>query len=380
MQKAEQLALADRLLDYIDRQTLQLSEAVYSQPVVEYTDRAQAAREHTALFRHQPLCVGLSGDLPAPGHYATHDASGLPLLLTRQESGEFRAYLNVCRHRGARVAEGSGESRGFVCPYHAWRYGLDGHLVSRPEEAAFAECQRADHALTPLAAAERHGLLWVHPTPGQPLVFSEHMVALEHELAGYGLAHFQPFSTRTLRRALNWKLALDTFLESYHFCVLHKDSICAIFHHNLATFDTYGPHFRLATPRRAIAQLRDQPRENWQVLSQVVVIYVLFPNVVLVWQGEQVELWQIFPDAEDPARSLLQLTLYTPTAVLTEKAQAHWQRNLELVLRVVENEDFPVGEGIQRGFTAGAQSHIVFGRNEGALAHFHHTITAATQS
>ncbi|MSQ68065.1 MAG: Rieske (2Fe-2S) protein [Gammaproteobacteria bacterium] len=380
MQKAEQLLLADRLLDYIERQTLQLSDEVYRQPVAEYTDRAQAAREHTVLFRSQPLCVGLSGDLPAPGHYATHDAAGLPLLLTRQEDGEFRAYLNVCRHRGARVAEGAGAGRGFVCPYHAWRYGLDGRLIGRPEDAAFAECDRADHALTPLAAAERAGLLWVQPTPGQPLMFSTHLAALEDELAGYQLAHFQPFGTRTLRRALNWKLALDTFLESYHFCVLHKDSICATFHHNLATFDSYGSHFRLVTPRRTIAELRQLPREDWQVLPHVVVIYVLFPNTVLVWQGAQVELWQIFPDAADPTRSLLQLTLYTPTSTITEKARAHWQRNLDLVLHVVENEDFPVGEGIQRGFAAGAQSHIVFGLNEAALAHFHQSVSAATGS
>ena len=109
MQKAEQLALADRLLDYIDRQTLQLGESVYRQPVSEYTSPAQALREQQ-LFRQRPLCVGMSGDLPAPGHYLTHDASGLPLLLTRHTDGRFRAFLNVCRHRGARVAEAAGEA------------------------------------------------------------------------------------------------------------------------------------------------------------------------------------------------------------------------------------------------------------------------------
>ena len=378
MQHAEQTAIAARLLRYIDEGSLQLGDDVYHQPVSEYTSPAHAALEQAHLFRGQPLCVGLSGDLPTPGSYRVHDAAGLPLLLTRDAAGQFRALLNVCRHRGARVAEGCGSSRGFACPYHAWTYGLDGSLASRPEEASFPGVDRSRHGLRALAAEERNGLLWLHPTPGRALDLAGSLGALDAELAGFDLGRFHPYATRILKRRMNWKLALDTFLESYHFCVLHKDSICSIFHQNLATFDTYNEHFRLISPRRSIARLREQAEADWQVLPHLVILYVLFPNSVLVWQGEQVELWQIFPDGDDPAASVLQLTLYSPTPADTEKARRHWDRNLELVLHVVENEDFPVGEGIQVSFGSGAQSHIVFGRNEPALAHFHRGVTAAT--
>ena len=71
MERAEQLSVADRLLDYIDRQTLQLGEDVYRQPVAEYTCQRHAERERDRLFRARPLCVGLSGDLPRPGSYFT---------------------------------------------------------------------------------------------------------------------------------------------------------------------------------------------------------------------------------------------------------------------------------------------------------------------
>lgn len=378
MEHATQVALASRLLRYIDEGSLQLGDDVYRQPVDEYTSADQARRERQHLFRERPLCVGLSRDLPEHGSYRVHDVSGLPLLLTRDQAGRFRAFLNVCRHRGARVAEGCGTSRGFACPYHAWVYGIDGSLVSRPEEASFPGIERADHGLRELAAEERGGLLWVQPMAGAPLDVAGSLGALDAELAHYGLDRFHPYATRVLKRRMNWKLALDTFLESYHFCVLHKDSICSIFHQNLATFDCWGEHFRLVSPRRSIARLREQPQDSWEVLPHLVVLYVLFPNVVLVWQGEQVELWQIFPDGDDPASSVLQLTLYAPSPADTDKAKRHWDRNLELVLHVVENEDFPVGEGIQVSFGAGAQSHIVFGRNEPALAHFHRGVTRAT--
>jgi hypothetical protein len=175
---------------------------------------------------------------------------------------------------------------------------------------------------------------------------------------------------------MNWKLVVDTFLESYHFCVLHRNSICSMFFQNLGTFDAFGSSFRLVSPRKSILTLADQSERDWNLLPHTVVIYVLFPNTVLVWQGEQVELWQVYP-GNSPDEARLRLTLDSPEPALTEKARRHWDRNVELVLNVVENEDFPVGEGTQAGFRSGAQSHIVFGRNEPALAHYHRELSYA---
>ncbi|MEQ8662310.1 MAG: SRPBCC family protein, partial [Gammaproteobacteria bacterium] len=160
------------------------------------------------------------------------------------------------------------------------------------------------------------------------------------------------------------------------FCVLHKDSICGIFHDNLTTFDTWGPHFRLVSARRSIDALRGTDRTTWNLLPHMVAIYVLFPNTVLVWQLDHFELWQIHPGAS-PDEARVELSLYVPEPALTERARRHWDNNLELVVHVVEAEDFPVGEGVQHGFHSSAQSHIVFGTNEPALSFFHRTLSAA---
>lgn len=377
MLQAEQIALGHRLFEYIDTRATAMADGVYHQPVEEYVSPAVAARETEVLFRGQPLCVGMSGLLPEPGAYFTHDLGGLPLLLTRAEDGQARAFLNVCRHRGARVAEACGTGRVFVCPYHAWSYGLDGRLVARPEDAAFEGAPRDAHGLTELPAVERDGLLWVSPRPEGMFDLQAHLGGLGAELESFGLAGFHHYESRVLRRRMNWKLLVDTFLESYHFCVLHKDSICSIFHDNLTTFDRWGPHFRLVAARRTIEQMRTQPETEWNLLPHMVGIYVFFPNVVLVWQLDHIELWQIFPGENAPEDSVVLLSLYTPEPAITDSARRHWDNNLDLVVHVVENEDFPVGEGIQRGFHAGAQDHITFGRNEPALAHFHRTVTAA---
>jgi phenylpropionate dioxygenase-like ring-hydroxylating dioxygenase large terminal subunit len=250
--------------------------------------------------------------------------------------------------------------------------------VNRPDEASFAALARENFGLTALAAAERHGVLWVCPTPGRSLDIEKWLGPLDAELASYRLAGFKHYASRDLSRQMNWKLVVDTFLESYHFCVLHRDSICSIFHQNLATFDAYGPHFRLVSPRKSISALPEKPESDWHLLPHTVVIYVLFPGTVLVWQGEQIELWQIYPGAT-PDESRFRVTLYSPEPAVTDKARRHWDRNLELVLHVVENEDFPVGEGIQKGFSSQAQTHTVFGRNEPALTHYHRAITAALE-
>lgn len=376
MLPSERPALARRLLEYIDTQSTAMAADLYHQPVSEYMSPAIAAREREVLFRSLPLCIGLSGMLPTVGSYFTHDHTGLPLLLTRDDDGEVHALLNVCRHRGARLIDGCGETRMLRCPYHAWAYAHDGRLAARPADEAFAGMPRTTHGLRRLAVEERDGLLWIMPRLGAPLALERHLGAVGEQIASFGLAGFHHFATRTMARRMNWKLALDTFLESYHFCVLHRNSICNTFYDNLGAFDTWGRHFRLVSPRKTLIEARDPSAPGWCLLPHVVGIYVLFPNTVLVWQLDHLELFHIYPGAT-PDESVTTISVYIPEPPQSESARAHWQRNFDIVVGVVEREDFPVGEGTQRGFHSGAQEHIVFGRNEPALGYFHRAVSEA---
>ena len=154
LRQSEQIRVGESLLHYIDNKTTALADSIYSQPTKEYICQDVARKEHELFFRKTPICVGLSGLLPDKETYFTHDLSGQPFLLTRDKSGIFRAFLNVCRHRGARVAESCGKRNSFSCPYHAWKYGLDGKLIARPEEVSFRSSPKENHALTELKAIE----------------------------------------------------------------------------------------------------------------------------------------------------------------------------------------------------------------------------------
>lgn len=375
MLQTEQIKQAKRLMAYVEAEETSTAEGLYSNPVADYVSLEQAGEERDRLFHGRPIVLAASAQLPGPNTFLAHDLSDVPLLLTRDAAGEAHVFLNVCRHRGARVAEGCGAASRFVCPYHAWTYGSDGRLRGRPDDGAFAGMSMAEFGLTELASEERHGLIFARLTPGAALDLDAALGDLDAELQAFGLQNFTHFKSYDAEWGLNWKLGIDTFLESYHFSVLHNQSIHPIFHSNLGAFDGFGENLRLLFARRSIETLRDQAESEWNLPRHVAGVYVLFPNTVLVWQGEHAEVWHAFPRGVDKVQ--FRVTLLIPEPATTPEAEAHWERNFELLLRTVEEEDFPVGEGIQQGFRSGAQDAIVFGRNEPALQYFHKTIRAA---
>ena len=377
MRRQDQIVEARKLLGYLEKRTTALAEDVYRNPVGDYTCPQQAERERELFFRKGAFNVGLSALLPNPGDWMTHDYSGVPILLSRDREGKLGAYLNVCRHRGARIANGSGSGeKDFRCPYHGWCYGLDGKLIARPDEPSFAAAARETHGLRPLPVVEKYGMIWVSPDPEAKFDVDEMLGGMGGDLAAYGLETWHHYETRVLRRKMNWKLGVDTFGETYHLQHLHPDTVDPLFFSNRCTFDAFGPNHRMLAARKTFETLRGLPEHEWDVFDNTVVICVLFPNTVFTYQRDHVETWHFFPgDAVD--ETVIYVSLYIPEPVANPKAKEHWDRNFNLLMATVEMEDFPTCEGMQIGFRSGAQDAITFGRNEPALQHFHKSIRAA---
>lgn len=379
MRRDRQMHIAKRLLSLLETRETEMAPAANRLEVSAYTCSQRAKAERLALFRG-PQLIGLSSLIPNPGDFITHDHSGVPLLFVRDETGAVQGMLNMCRHRGAKVERsqcGSGK-RAFSCPYHAWRYDLTGRLLSRPRGEAFdANMPKSESSLLRTPVVEQDGMIWAAPEPGAAIDISRTLGAAADELAAYDLASYSHFDTRTLTRQMNWKLVIDTFLETYHISTLHGRTIAPIIHSDLATFDAFGPHLCMAAARRTLESLRDQPETDWDVIAKTAIVYVLFPNVVFVVQGDHIETWHVYPDGDSGDACRMYVSLYTPTPANSEKAKAYWAKNLDLLLRTVEGEDFPLAEEMDRGYRTGVQRFVVHGRNEPALAHFHHSIEAA---
>jgi len=375
-------SLMRRVFAHLEAGTTDAAAAVCRHPVSSYTDPGQLRAEIDLLLRREPLLVGWSCQLARPGSYLTEERNGVPIVVVRGDDGQVRAFLNVCRHRAARVAEGSGSCRAMVCPYHGWTYALDGRLAGIPDRRSFPDVDLAGHGLVQLPVAERHGLIWVVATPdpdgGTALDAQAHLGDLDAEFGGYGLAGYHHYETRVIRRKMNWKLVIDTFLEPYHLGVLHRNTVAPLFHANVCLFDAFGPHLREVLPRASVTEQRRLPEHEWDFIAHNTIVYVLFPNTVFVMQVDHAETWRVFPVDGRVDECEMYLDFFVPNPIDSDSARRHWERNMDLTIRTVCDEDFPVSETMQRNFTLGSRSHAIFGRNEPALAHFESTVLART--
>jgi hypothetical protein len=100
----------------------------------------------------------------------------------------------------------------------------------------------------------------------------------------------------------------------------------------------------------------------------------MFANTIFSPQGDHIEIYRMFPVEGRPDRAVMETSLYIPQPANTEDEKRHWDANLDLAIKVITTEDFPAGRTMQEGFSSQAQSHLVFGRNEPALIHYHQSI------
>ena len=101
---------------------------------------------------------------------------------------------------------------------------------------------------------------------------------------------------------MNWKLAIDTFGETYHFSVLHKDSLFNDFHGNVQMFDTFKRNARLTLCTRNIDVMKLEPEEDWHICKGAFPVYYFFPNIILNVSGEGIILVREYPLDNSPHR------------------------------------------------------------------------------
>jgi carnitine monooxygenase subunit len=342
-------------------------------------EQAVRAAEYTSVERHQrdiamlmasPQLVGYVSELPEPGTYCTKSVMGRSVLLTRTSTGSVKAFNNVCLHRQSQVVTGCGKGKRFSCPYHAWTYDDTGRLVGLPGREGFPGVQVKSDGLTELPAAEFAGFLWVALDPAAGLDVSAHLGPLAEELDSWGIGRWSPLGEKVLDSPINWKLAVDTFSENYHFATVHRDTFATIARSNCTVFDSFGPHHRLIFPLNSILALENVPEDQWDPFQNMVVIYALFPNIVLSVTIANGELFRIYP-GETPGRSITVHQNSTPLDISEESVAAGAQAVFDYAHATVRDEDYRLVAGLQANLESGARDHLLFGRNEPGLQHRH---------
>ena len=162
---------------------------------------------------------------------------------------------------------------------------------------------------------------------------------LADELDSWGIGRWSPLGEKVLDCPINWKLAIDTFAENYHFATVHKNTFATIARSNCTVFDSFGPHHRLVFPLNGILDLENIPEEQWDPLHNMVVIYALFPNIVLSCTIANGELFRVYP-VDMPGRSITVHQNSTPLDLSDESVAAGAAAVFDYAHATVRDEDY----------------------------------------
>jgi len=186
-------------------------------PYAVYTSNAYAEAEYDQLWSQVWQWACHVDHIPEVGDYYVYDVGDHSALIVRTASGAIRAYYNACTHRGTQLKPpGScGYSTEIRCPFHGWRWNLDGTVVELPGQWDFPHVTEASHRLPTMSVEVWEGFVFVNFDPdASPL--TEYLGVMPQHWADWGLADRYIETHVRKRLPCNWKAAAEAFLEAYH--------------------------------------------------------------------------------------------------------------------------------------------------------------------
>ena len=218
--------------------------------------------ERQAIFQRCWLNLGRVEQLPRVGSYFTKeiDAAGTSIVVVRSGPDEYRAFHNICRHRGNKLVwndfpkeETSGVCRNFTCKYHGWRFDLQGELTFVQQEEEFFGLDKADYPLASVQIDTWEGWLFVNLDPDNTTELREYMGALGKGLEGYPFEKMTQVHKYRAEIGSNWKLFIDAFTEFYHAPVLHVNQATREEAEKLQSYGFEALHYALHGPHSMVS-------------------------------------------------------------------------------------------------------------------------------
>ena len=320
-----------------------------------YTSQDYLRREWRRMWMRTWQIGGLAYQAPEPGDYLVAQLGPESILMVRQDDGGFRAFYNVCPHRGTRLLAGpDGHAQRIVCPYHGWQIDRTGTVVHVPNASDFRQGNPCGKLrMGEVRCAELFGMVWFNldpQAPSLPAYLGEPVVS---EIGSYRMENMIRVLNMTTAAECNWKIITDNFNEAYHVQVLHPELIPYIESdgdtcqfdllpngHNRGWFPSYQPgrlhskesvseplaslmaewgldaaQYRgKAAHQRIRADIQRQKRklaparhfkhyehlQDYQLTDYI--IYNLFPNSVITVGPDGVQLLRPRPHASEPNR------------------------------------------------------------------------------
>jgi carnitine monooxygenase subunit len=308
-------------------------------PYAWYSSEEMLRRERERIFARCWQYAGRADQVAEPGSFLTTGAGGVPLLVTRGPDGELRAFLNVCRHRGAVLTEGCGRRETIQCRYHAWTYGLDGALRAAPRSDREDGFERDGLGLVPASVGVWGPFLFVNPDPeaspledwlgGLPAILARDLdldTVVFHSRVEFG-------------SNANWKVVTENFLECYH---------CPTAHPGFSAVVDVHPDRYVLKPHRTFSSQHCESRAGGEHGQ----FHLLYPNTgINVFPGAaNLSIGPIMPAG--PGRTERYLDYF-----FARDADEQWIADFFEFDDQVGREDTGLVESVQRGMDAGMLPH-----------------------
>ena len=355
-------AVFERVFNHIDNSTTDLGVRVWREPADNYYSQERFDAE-IAMLKRLPVAYCPSAALPDKGSYIARSSAGTPLVVVRGLDGVVRAFINACRHRGMQVASGSGCSRAFVCPYHAWTYNLEGNLKHIPGQEGFPGVDPEQHGLVEVSAREKGGIVYVM----QKGEITEDML---EDCLDYFSPEQQMFETEEMVDEANWKILNETLMEGYHIKSLHSETFYPYGLDNINLVEIYGANSRVTYPFRRIEKMRDVAPDQRRIDGLVTSVYLVFPTASVSVLSKHTNLAILEPLSPTSSRWVLYRMVNRAVDgkdIPLEEAQ----RDALFVGDSGQIEDREAARAIQQSVSSNGNTHFTFGHFESAIVNFH---------
>lgn len=185
-----------------------------------YHDPKIFDREVEHLFKKEWLMIAREEEVENPGDFLALRICDEPVLLSRNRSGELNAFYNMCQHRGVEVAEGSGNTRSFMCPYHGWIYDLDGGLKGAAHMQDSEGFDLKNCRLRPIRLATwRKNVFICFDENGRD--FEDAIKPFENDFGFMQTDRCRLANKISVKLNCNWKFIPENIMDFYHVNVLH---------------------------------------------------------------------------------------------------------------------------------------------------------------
>jgi len=361
-----------RAIELLRNETTDKFDDVVSFSAHEFTDPELAQRERDLIFGRVPSVIAHSSEIAKPFDFMTVQMPRNNVLLVRQKDGGVKAFVNLCRHRGALLEDNEkGRCRFFSCAYHRWSYDPDGSLRMITRDNTFGDIDRSKQGLVELPVEERHGFVWIIDNASATIDVASWLgPEMDAILAGYDLADLVCFRAAGFDEPTNWKIMQDAFLDGYHIQYAHPNSAGKIIHTNVMAFEDFGKHCRFIAPRKSIDRWLEEDPGDRSLDPYVTETHFLLPNSTLLRQPDHFQLLTFRPHPTDPTKSRMEQRLMVPKLEVSGMEEGHWNhrwnKNWEILLTVLHSEDFPLLRNSQQGMGSADAGEMLLGRNETA--------------